>query len=91
MIVSTTAFVQAAEVQSKALGHEPTIVWVPHPIQDRTDDELRALADSAFDGDRRKNDGGWGGCERYGAELTLALRGYEPLMVESCPQVAGLP
>ena len=49
MIVSTTAFVQAADVQSKALGHEPTIVWVPHPIQDRTDEELRALADSAFD------------------------------------------
>ena len=48
MIVSSTAFVQAAEVQSKALGHEPTIIWVPHPIQDRTDEELRALADSAF-------------------------------------------
>jgi hypothetical protein len=25
------------------------MVWVPHPIQDRTDEELRALADSAFD------------------------------------------
>ena len=49
MVVSTTAFVEAAEVQSKALGHEPTMVWVPHPIQDRTDEELRALADSAFD------------------------------------------
>ena len=49
MIVSTTAFVQAADVQSKALGHEPSIVWLPHPIQDRTDEELRALADSAFD------------------------------------------
>ena len=49
MIVATTAFVQAADAQSKALGHEPTIVWVPHPIQDRTDEKLRALADSAFD------------------------------------------
>ena len=49
MVVASTAFVQAAEVQSKALGHEPTMVWVPHPIQDRTDEELRALADSAFD------------------------------------------
>ena len=47
--MSTTAFVQAADVQSKALGHEPSIVWLPHPIQDRTDEELRALADSAFD------------------------------------------
>ena len=49
LIVATTAFVQAAEVQSKALGYDPTIVWVPHPIQDRTDPELRALADKAFD------------------------------------------
>ena len=36
-------------MQSKALGHEPSIVWVPHPIQDRTDAELRTLADSAFE------------------------------------------
>ena len=49
LIVASTAFVQAAEVQSKALGYEPTIVWVPHPIQDRTDAELRALADDALD------------------------------------------
>ena len=49
MIVATTAFVQAAEVQSKALGYEPTIVWVPHPIQDRTDAELRTIADNVFD------------------------------------------
>lgn len=48
VIVSTTAFVQAADVQSKVLGHEPSIVWLPHPIQDRTDEELRALADGAF-------------------------------------------
>jgi alkanesulfonate monooxygenase SsuD/methylene tetrahydromethanopterin reductase-like flavin-dependent oxidoreductase (luciferase family) len=49
VVVSTTAFVQAADAQSKALGHEPTIVWLPHPIQDRTDEELRALADSTLD------------------------------------------
>jgi hypothetical protein len=49
LVVATSAFVQAAEVQSKALGHEPTMVWVPHPIQDRTDGELRGIADSAFD------------------------------------------
>ena len=36
-------------MQSKALGYEPTIVWVPHPIQDRTDPELRALADRYLD------------------------------------------
>lgn len=49
MVVASTAFVQAAEAQSKALGYESTMVWVPHPIQDRTDAELRALADDAFD------------------------------------------
>lgn len=48
-MISTTAFVQAADAQSKALGIDPEIVWLPHPIQDRTDDELRALADRALD------------------------------------------
>ena len=49
LIVATTAFVQAAEVQSRKLGYDPTVVWVPHPIQDRTDPELRGIADSVFD------------------------------------------
>ncbi len=31
------------------LGYDPAYVWVPHPIQDRTDDELRALADAHFE------------------------------------------
>ena len=48
LIVATTAFTQAADVQAKALGYEPNMVWVPHPIQDRTDAELKALADSVF-------------------------------------------
>jgi hypothetical protein len=41
--------VQAAEVQSQALGVNPDWVWVPHPIQDRTDAELKALADRHFE------------------------------------------
>ena len=45
--MSTTAFVQAADAQSRQLGYEPSIVWVPHPIQPRTDAELHALADNA--------------------------------------------
>lgn len=49
LIVATTAFTQAADVQSKALGYQPTMVWVPHPIQDRTDAELEALADKHCD------------------------------------------
>ena len=42
--VATTEFVEAAAVQSEALGFDPAYIWVPHPIQDRTDDELQALA-----------------------------------------------
>ena len=50
MFIASDVFVQAAESQASALGF-PTVqrVFVPHPIQDRTDDEMRALADRAFD------------------------------------------
>lgn len=47
--VASTEFVQAAAAQSKSLGFDPAMVFVPHPIQDRTNDELRALADAAVD------------------------------------------
>jgi len=49
MFVASTEFISAAEAQSKALGFDPAVVFIPHPIQDRTDDEIRALADSAFE------------------------------------------
>ncbi len=42
--VATTEFVEAAAVQADALGFDPAYIWVPHPIQDRTDDELHQLA-----------------------------------------------
>jgi hypothetical protein len=50
VLVASSAFTQAAEHQSRALG-QPAIhrVFVPHPIQDRTDEELRDLARSAMD------------------------------------------
>ena len=47
--VASTEFVQAAAAQSRSLGFDPAMVFVPHPIQDRTNDELRALADAAVD------------------------------------------
>ena len=47
VFVASTEFVDAAEEQARALGADPARVFVPHPIQDRTDDELRALADRA--------------------------------------------
>lgn len=48
-MVASAEFVQAAAAQARALGADPARVFVPHPIQDRTDDELRALADGAVE------------------------------------------
>jgi hypothetical protein len=48
VFVASTEFVEAADAQSRALGADPARVFLPHPIQDRTDDELRALADGAI-------------------------------------------
>jgi alkanesulfonate monooxygenase SsuD/methylene tetrahydromethanopterin reductase-like flavin-dependent oxidoreductase (luciferase family) len=47
--IATTEFIQAAQAQAKALGTDPAYVFVPHPIQDRTDEELHALADAVLD------------------------------------------
>lgn len=49
VFVASTEFIEAAAAQAKALGFEPAGVFVAHPIQDRTDDELRALADEAVE------------------------------------------
>ena len=50
MFVASAQFVDAASAQSQALGF-PTVarVFTPHPIQDRTDDEMIAYADAAID------------------------------------------
>ncbi|MDQ1425028.1 MAG: hypothetical protein QOD72_2526 [Acidimicrobiaceae bacterium] len=59
MFVASTEFVDAAVAQSTALGFESVArVFVPHPIQDRTDEEMRALADNAFDEIVRAVEGG---------------------------------
>ena len=49
VFVASSEFVEAASAQAKALGFEPAGVFVAHPIQDRTDAEMRALADAAMD------------------------------------------
>lgn len=49
VFVSTREFVDGAEVQAKSLGTTPSAVYVEHPIQDRTDDEMRVIADKAVD------------------------------------------
>ena len=47
--VATTEFIAGAEAQAKSLGTDPALVFIPHPVQDRTDAELRQLADDHFD------------------------------------------
>ena len=47
--VATQEFVDGARAQARALGADPAAVFVPHPIQDRSDAELRALAEEAFE------------------------------------------
>jgi hypothetical protein len=42
-------FESAAAAQSKALGFSPATVQVPHPIQNRTPDELKVIAESSID------------------------------------------
>ncbi|MCH2172815.1 hypothetical protein MK489_18725 [Myxococcota bacterium] len=49
VFVATTEFTDGAEVQARALGADTAGLYVPHPIQDRTDPELQAIADAAFD------------------------------------------
>ena len=46
--VVTEAFRDAVDTQAQALGFEPAIVYVPHPIQNRTAEELRKIADDAI-------------------------------------------
>ncbi len=50
VFVASSEFVEAAVAQSTALGFPDVArVFTPHPIQDRTDDEMRAYADAAYD------------------------------------------
>jgi alkanesulfonate monooxygenase SsuD/methylene tetrahydromethanopterin reductase-like flavin-dependent oxidoreductase (luciferase family) len=46
-VIASSTFVDAAQRQAEALGlPEVRRVFVPHPIQDATDDEMRAKADA---------------------------------------------
>jgi len=47
VFIASSEFSDAADVQSRALGlPEVRRIFVPHPIQDATDDEMRAKADA---------------------------------------------
>ena len=49
VFVATVEFADAAASQSKSLGLDVARVLIEHPIQDRTDDEMVAIADQAID------------------------------------------
>jgi hypothetical protein len=48
VFVASGEFADAAAAQSRALGLAVPHVLVPHPIQDRTDEELQQLARDAY-------------------------------------------
>jgi hypothetical protein len=48
VFIASSVFMEAAAAQSAALGVTPHSVFVAHPIQDRTDDEMRELAEQAL-------------------------------------------
>ena len=50
VMIASTEFVNAAEAQAQSLGlPDLARVFVPHPIQDANDEEMRAKADEALD------------------------------------------
>ncbi len=49
VFVASAVFVDAAQTQGEAIGFQPERLFVPHPIQDRTDDEMAVMADDAVE------------------------------------------
>ncbi len=49
-MIATTEFEGAYRAQAEILGFAPRVVYVPHPIQNRTEAEVRAIADDAVEG-----------------------------------------
>ena len=49
VFIASAEFVDAATAQATSLGFPGVArVFTPHPIQDRTDDEMRTYADLAY-------------------------------------------
>ncbi len=49
LYVATVEFEDGGAAQARALGADPAAVFVPHPIQDRTDEEMVEIVDAAVD------------------------------------------
>ena len=49
MFVASSEFIEAARAQANSLGFPQVArVFTPHPVQDRTDEEMRAYADETI-------------------------------------------
>ena len=46
--VASSEFIEATRAQAESLGFDPFKVFVAHPIQDRTDEEVEQLAENSF-------------------------------------------
>lgn len=46
--IASREFIDAAAAQGKSLGITPASVFVAHPIQDRTDEEMAQLAQDSI-------------------------------------------
>jgi hypothetical protein len=49
VFVASSVFEEAADVQGEAIGFHPHRVFVEHPIQDRTDEEMQVIATNVVD------------------------------------------
>ncbi len=47
--IATTEFADAADAQARSLGFAHSPIYVEHPIQDRTDEEMVAIGEKAFE------------------------------------------
>ena len=49
VFVASSEFIEAARAQANSLGFPQVArVFTPHPVQDRTDEEMRAYADETI-------------------------------------------
>ncbi len=48
VFVASREFADAAATQSEALGFPAVAVFVDHPIQDRSDEEMQVIADAVL-------------------------------------------
>ena len=47
-MVATTAFESAVGAQAAVLAFDPAVVYVPHPLQSRSQEDIETMADNAL-------------------------------------------